>query len=614
MKTSSEKPETSTIATDDLSYIKMLLLAVLNDAFNLLRPCYRSVDYARDVQTIENRLSSEGIGFATTTLPSFFNEFALHLEGGLPSFASFKKPNKASQLPAFLRGLTSMVTGQGEQAAHAFKAIYCLCVSFKKLKGDYKESVLSDNLDKFIKTDEEIGKIQFQNYRTILNRARGYITEVFKSVNINLIKPKPGPGAVNDPVKPYLRYEPHVRYAQLEDAFHYPFWFYSNAFGFAESVRKYNTLKKRVYPKSRFKFVHKYANKPRGICIEQNETQYLQQGLKNLLYNTIENHSMTKGRVNFKSQAVNQKLALSSSLTKSFCTIDMSEGSNRIPRDLVFYLFLHTDLLDMLNALSTRIIEFTKPLNHADYIANMFAPMGSAICFPIMSIVHFALCKAIIRSTHREGCREACKKVYVYGDDILLPAEYTEVVYDYLPKFGMKINQTKSYYKSSFRESCGVHAYAGHDVTPVYNNYTLTINSKTTDSTRLLSSLSKEALYHKLGMKISASVVRKHIRFVYGQLPYVGESSSILGFIRPRSCNNWWSQYEMAKRCKYDKALRSHTYLLRCVVPRFENNLSLLGSPALLRWFNQGGEDAASFAEFDELKIVHKYVNEASLG
>lgn len=614
MKTDTEKPgqHATSVSRTDVEFIEKLLHAILDDTFNLVCS-YRSADCAKDKSTITRRLKSEGAGFASVALPRLFNQLLLVLEGEKPSFEGFKK-NPASRLPVFLGRLTRMVVEQEPEDISALKCIYMLCVAFKKLKGPYPQEVLSKTLDKFVADDESLLGFNFNDpaVRQVSLRAKRYIDILFKDIDTFNIVPKPGPGAVNTPLKPYLRYEPHVRYLQLDEVFPYRNWFYTNAWGFKSSVRNYFALPQREYPKSRMKFVHKYVGKPRGICIEENETQYLQQGLKAELYSKIENHPMTKGRVNFESQDINRDLALKSSSDKSHCTIDMSEGSNRIVRDGVFFLFRDTPYLDYLDALSTKVITFPREVRRGFLYAQKFAPMGSAICFPIMAIVHWSLIKAMVSLSGIANAKEASKHIYVYGDDIIVPNEFTEHIFTMLPKFGMKLNMDKSYFRSYFRESCGIHAYKGVDITPVYNNYTLTSKHESKDSTRLLSTLAKEYLYHKSDMLNTAAVIRKHIFHIYGHLPYGKATSRLLCF--KRDAHFVLHQKGEAFQWRYNADYQCKEYLVRLVCPRFNGQLSLLGSGALLRWFNTSAEESARFMDFDALKIVRRWVLESDLG
>jgi len=89
--------------------------------------------------------------------------------------------------------------------------------------------------------------------------------------------------------------------------------------------------------------------------------------------------------------------------------------------------------------------------------------MGNATTFPVESLVFWAICSASLQyhGFHQPGA------VFVFGDDIIVPAEMAEVVINDLESFGLVVNRTKSFWRSNFRESCGVDAFNGVNVTPV---------------------------------------------------------------------------------------------------------------------------------------------------
>jgi hypothetical protein len=89
--------------------------------------------------------------------------------------------------------------------------------------------------------------------------------------------------------------------------------------------------------------------------------------------------------------------------------------------------------------------------------------MGNATTFPVQSLVFWAICVA---SLQRQGFHQP-GAVFVFGDDIIIPSECAERVIDDLETFGLLCNRSKSFYKGAFRESCGVDAFNGIDVTPV---------------------------------------------------------------------------------------------------------------------------------------------------
>jgi hypothetical protein len=59
-------------------------------------------------------------------------------------------------------------------------------------------------------------------------------------------------------------------------------------------------------------------------------------------------------------------------------------------------------------------------------------------------------------------------EVAVFGDDLIVPEDSRELVIRGLEHLLFKVNTRKSYWNGKFRESCGVDAFAGTSVTPVY--------------------------------------------------------------------------------------------------------------------------------------------------
>jgi hypothetical protein len=116
-----------------------------------------------------------------------------------------------------------------------------------------------------------------------------------------------------------------------------------------------------------------------------------------------------------------------------------------------------------------------------------FATMGSALCFPMESmvfctIVYMAIAKA--RGEYlpsHETLKSLEGKVSVYGDDIIVPREYTQPVISLLETFGLKVNRSKSFSDSHFRESCGAEWYDWHDVSIVRTRKRLPDNRQHTD-------------------------------------------------------------------------------------------------------------------------------------
>lgn len=568
-------------------YVVSLLLDGIN-RFSFTRTADSPI---RDVSTIDRRLTSEGIGFITGVLPKLFQSLLDYIEHGVSDYPGFKKA-KGRAYPAFMQQYFSRIydvkTCETDRALY-IDHVYQVCVAFKKLKGPYRNGVLRKQLADFVETDIELRYIDFLSdakIRVICDRAERTIFSIFKNMDVEeqhrKFVPRPGPGATNTNVEKHMRFRPHVLYTQLNDVFPYEDWFYSHPWDIVAEVHKHPfRLPVGKMLSSRFKFVPKTFSKPRGICIEQLETQYLQQAVKKYLYEVIEAHPLTRGKVNFASQKINGDLALKSSIDRLLATLDMKEASDRIVRRLVRYLFKRVpELQEMLMALSTRFIELPDEINFIkDFPTAKFAPMGSALCFPIMAIVHFVLLRAICQE---EGYHKEADSIYVYGDDIILPSVCVEAVYNYLPKFGMKFNTEKSYHKSSFRESCGTHAYNGINITPVYFKNTPNTNM---DVSTFVSCLRTEGQLYKKGYYRTAKLMRDELRKfnTFGfQLPMVRPNCPIPGFIR--DTGDLLSGRSLRTKSKWCSETQSWLYRVR-TVDSFQSDLPPINqSEGLLRW------------------------------
>lgn len=570
----SEKINTNDDALRMLGIVEYLLLDCWNST-----PSYRSVDFVRDRNTIRKRCVHEGVPFFTSTLPSFFDSLLNSLENGVSSFPGWKLGEGA--YPLFLSGLTRMIVehpNDGRTAKYV-KLIYQLTYSFKKLKGPYTKSTLNKQLVEFCEIDSDLSYLDLDVMalqpiikaarRTISKVCRGY--DPFDTDQAEYFLPRPGPGATNSPTEYHERFRPHVVYTQLSEVFDYNEWFHPPSYRTPATNRdlrlgktrhKYET-KSCDSPTSRLKFVHKTYGKARSICIEENETQYLQQAISNGLRHAIGNCSLTKDYINFADQSINGKLALESSRTKQYSTIDMSAASDRIWRDLVEKLFWDNEpMLRALMACSTRVTTIPDTINFiTDLPTHKYAPMGSALCFPVMSLVHFSLIRAII-DLHGDTATKS-REVYVYGDDIIVDCAHIPAIYKWLPMFGMKINEGKSFAHSLFRESCGVHAYNGVDVTPT--RFKHLVKSHPTYP-ELISVLNNEAALFKAGFTETARYIRTQFRRstspLTRSLPYVSERSACIGFMR--ADNGLLAQTLREMRQKWDG--RFHRWLYKAVV------------------------------------------------
>jgi hypothetical protein len=101
-----------------------------------------------------------------------------------------------------------------------------------------------------------------------------------------------------------------------------------------------------------------------------------------------------------------------------------------------------------------------------------FATQGSAVTFPVQTIVYTLLALwAVALSTGQkdfESLAQLAPQVRVFGDDIIVPVDAYPVLRRLLSSVRLVVNESKSFAHGKFRESCGMDAYNGEDVTPAY--------------------------------------------------------------------------------------------------------------------------------------------------
>lgn len=210
-------------------------------------------------------------------------------------------------------------------------------------------------------------------------------------------------------------------------------------------------------------FVPKAVDKLRTICMETATLQWYQQGFASSIIQYVEEHAYLRRRIDLRNQDKSRELAYQGSLDGSFATIDLSDASDRVPWALIKAWMKDSALLPI--CWMTRSRRATvKTKGCIDQ--NKYAPMGSALCFPIECIVFCSIVEASIKAVG--GCARS-SSYRVYGDDIIVEHRYANEVIRRLELNGFKVNTTKSFYRRethNFRESCGGEYFDGVDVTP----------------------------------------------------------------------------------------------------------------------------------------------------
>lgn len=291
--------------------------------------------------------------------------------------------------------------------------------------------------------------------------ARRIVGSICYRINWSEITPSHGPGGVFPSRRPVDKSRFTTLYASIIEKYPYDQYYCALPNYWVDTMVKNRTgpLQELDCIVAKLVAVPKDSRGPRLICVHPTEAIWIQQGQRRLLERSIKSHPLTKGKISFTDQTVNGKLALQSSITKEFCTLDLKEASDRISCTLVRSLFGDYTYGQISCARATHVL---MPDGRAVPLRK-WAPMGNALCFPVESLIFFSLVVAGIRSQYGVNCTE----VFVFGDDIIFPTRYHSGVIRVLAANGLVPNASKTFHRGFFRESCGVDAYKGVDVTPL---------------------------------------------------------------------------------------------------------------------------------------------------
>lgn len=432
------------------------------------------VDLTRDEATLLKRFACEGLSFLTKTLPKLGKAIDLALSTGDSLVATGFHSRGKTGLPAFLWGFLSCIfnvdgTVKVDPDPGMILEVRQICYLLYKLEVPYEEVVVQEKVDAFVQLDADNtfdpNRLTGEDL-SVLRQARVLCGLLLRDFSLEGSIPKHGPGATAGCELPWEKGEFKYFIEQLDEVFPYSEWMFLNRNHLVDELDRLlnmipidqRDLVSVMVP------VNKDSRGPRLIGKEPQEMMWIQQLIKGALYQFLESHPLTKGRVNFTDQTINGRLALEASIDRENATLDLKDASNSVALKLVEYLLADTPLLPML--LATRTVGIELPDGHK-HMYNMFAPMGSALCFPVEAIVFWSLACSTLIVRQNYPMWNAIQSVYVYGDDIVLPTGSAELVMQAFPSYGLHFNRDKCCVRGFFRESCGTDAYKGVDVTPL---------------------------------------------------------------------------------------------------------------------------------------------------
>jgi hypothetical protein len=206
--------------------------------------------------------------------------------------------------------------------------------------------------------------------------------------------------------------------------------------------------------------------------------------------------------------------------------MDLSEASDRVGLALVEELFgFNPQFLRYLRLSRSRFVQLP---DGELVLLNKFASMGSALTFPVESMVFMTLVVTVLCRRRNDfsdrtirSYRKRSDTLSIYGDDIIVPVDAFPDVAQSLTSLGMKVNDSKSFHSGDFRESCGVDAYRGWTVIPAYARAYLP-ESRANSNALVKASALRNQLYERFGNSHAVRFLDSHIGNLvrYPAIPY----------------------------------------------------------------------------------------------
>ena len=502
-------------------FVLGLYSALLKDC--ALRYPALAKEFERDYTRLSSAIESHGVRFALDTMPAFRKHFDKCLSTGRltrSNMLHFSCWKREGTVPRLFRGLVLRVFDlngdlKPEPDLIAISYIRQLLGVFRKVRMDCGPLACSDAVKEFVRTDLEtrLGTLNWDSdadfysegavnlsfmdlvprshewkqgslpgfeksylpyeHALSIQQVADYISSCLGVFHPEDTRFRHGPGAVSDQDFGSYKYDFKTWPDRLESVFpaadfasaNYASWLDSSLYN--SPVRDSN-----VEIPAKLCAVPKSIKTPRLIACEPTPLQWCQQAVRDFLYTRVASTDIG-AFVDFRRQELNGQLALEASHDGSHCTIDLSSASDRVSCWHIERLFRHsTGLLDALWATRSQYIEQDICRDSPRLLKlRKFSTMGNATTFPVQSLFFLAIALGTVLyvRNQRVSCRVVRSygkgEVRVFGDDIIVPKDCADRVVEALHAFGLKVNADKTFLTGKFRESCGIDAFGGHDVT-----------------------------------------------------------------------------------------------------------------------------------------------------
>lgn len=483
-----------------------------------------AVEFDRDVARLQKYVDRNGIKVYLETLPDIGKHFDRCLSNGeyIPSGLPLTKRFSGGVVcPKFLRGLLLLIfdaTGALKEDPSIEAILFVRQILFAAKKANYQcetQRVL-DAVEEFFEVDASLpipesmwrgrsvpsfDELKLLAKAPLANFAKhpfiqwrleryGHLQPDLQLflVNLDVVSKiicatlghydpsewrfRHGPGAISQVTGPSNKYHWYTWTSRLESAYPIADYGYYNYSSWSNSVR---TPMKEAIPFSRLIAVPKTYKTPRLIAAEPSEHQWCQQNCLHYLATKMD-RSWIGDFIRLTDQGHNRELCRQGSVDDTLATVDLSAASDRVSCLVVQLMFGHNPSL-MQALLATRTQYVSQNIHNGCpdlYELRKFSTMGSALTFPIESLVFLAIVLAAEAASHGVRVQRSqdllaySGSVSVFGDDLIVSADTGELLIAALELLWFKVNVDKSFFTGKFRESCGLDSFDGCDITPVY--------------------------------------------------------------------------------------------------------------------------------------------------
>jgi hypothetical protein len=635
------------VINKSLDPYKQIIAAMLRDVQTIHGIVFTPRSLRLTIQKMEQRSEREGIGFLTKTLP----RLAKCLDKALAEEITFNqashgfKTMPSSELPRFLGELFERVFSHSGRilptpCVRSIKVLRDILYLFYKLEVPCAPDDEQHVLDQFVKTEEEVRKwnshwetfdhthrppatevLRLRQWK-VIHTAHQLLNRVFEHFDERDIQPRHGPGSVSTKEKLWAKYVWTNVSSRITSVYPLDEYYFVSMSHVCDRLEELNSLTTESRP-ARVILVPKDSRGPRLISCEPVDFQWIQQGLSRSVVHHVEGHPLTRCLINFTDQGPNRRAALLGSTRGEYATLDLKEASDRVSLGLVRLLFPERLVASLMACRSSETV-----LPDSTILSlHKHAPMGSALCFPVMALTVWALLNSA--ALHAYPSRDQFtsyeaewthERILVYGDDVIVPANFAARAISTLEMCGLKVNTDKSCTKGFFRESCGMDAYKGTPVTPTRIR---TVWSTSPSPSAYTSWIAYANMMYKRGYYHAYDVIVRELNRTYGYIP-----TSDMRLACP-SLDGTPHQTVPVPRRRNNKSLQKLQYYVTDVEP-VKIRKKIDGWSMLLRFFAEAGSspsvssnhpqeqqepedlesscfDASSYTKRSECKLVKRW-------